>query len=129
MKKKILFPEKSGILIVPSDFKKLHGASRILTINLNVPPIAERFSNFDLSRRDNRSESLLWPRLYFSAKHVGVLQCGKTAGFDLGTRQSNYECTFHEVSSRARPLTRHKRWRRGLARRGRAWLCAGSRRR
>lgn len=67
--------------------------------------------------------------LFLCKTYVYVLQCGKTAGFDLGTRQSNYECTFHEMSSRARPLTKHKRWRRGLVKRGRVWLCAGSRRR
>jgi len=41
--------------------------------------------------------------------HVGVLQCGKTVGFDLGTCQSNYEHTFQRTSSRARdPLRRIK---------------------
>lgn len=41
--------------------------------------------------------------LFLCRTHVDVLQCGKIAGFDLGTRQSNYECTFQETSSRARP--------------------------
>lgn len=40
--------------------------------------------------------------LFLCKTHVDVLQRGKIAGFNLGTRQSNYECTFQETSSRAR---------------------------
>lgn len=51
----------------------------------------------------SRWEFIVIVALFLRRTHVGVLQRGKIAGFDLGTRQSNYECTFQETSSRARP--------------------------
>lgn len=55
-----------------------------------------------IAREDQERKFIVIAALFLCESRVGVLQRGKTAGFDLGTCQSNYECTFQRTSSLAR---------------------------